>query len=455
MIYYKRMNLVLGYLCRNQSMKRTKNNHSAFRIAAIAGALCALTAFANGDEVIMRDGTVHTGTVVSRTRRTVEIDTSIHGISTRLKLDRRKVKSVVIGEVSTTPATKDTPATILPKATELVEDTNKILKRDGFNLLMEVPLKGGFGKEIYPGGVADSLEWAKENGVTDVVFRINSGGGALWCANDIVAIMKEHKGEFKMHMLIESAISASIWPSFTCDTITMAPGSDFGGAVGYTTNATGSAEVDLKMNSIMSAKLESGADANGHSGYLVRAMILSSASVYAYEEDGEWVFSDTLDGLPRGYETIDGPESILTLTAKQAIKYGIVDAMPNGKTLEEWAEIQGIDQWDSAGDIGTELFAKAVKKSKRLEDRLNATIRGFNSEQAYLYNDQYIMQRGATLQAMRKHLGSYKRYLKEAQKLNMPSMVDGRFAEAIDVTYWESEIETLMADLRRFRRRGP
>ncbi len=442
----------------NQTRKRSRNPFSALKIAAIAGAMCALSTFALGDEIVMRDGTVYTGNIVSKTRRVVEIDTTVHGISTRLKLDRRKIKSIIEGDVST-PAPTTAPATpsiALPAATEVAENTNKPLKRDGYNLILEVPLKGGFGKEIYPGGVADSLKWAKENGVTDVVFRINSGGGALWCADDIVAIMNEYKGEIKMHMLIESAISASIWPAFTCDTITMAPGSDFGGAVGYTMNNTGSAEVDLKMNSIMSAKLESSADANGHSGYLVRAMILSKAAVYAYQQaDGEWAYSDTTKGLPDNYEVIDGPDTVLTLTAKQAIKYGIVDAMPEGKSLEEWARVQGIERWDNAGDIGAELFAKAVKKSKRLEDRINATIRGFQTEQAYLYNDQYIMQRGATLQAMRKHLGTYKRLLREAKGLNMPSMVEGRFAEAIDVTYWESEIENLMAELRRIRRRGP
>lgn len=444
----------------NRSTNKSYASFSSLRLAAIAGALCALTAFASGDEVIMRDGTVHTGTIVSKTRRTVEIDTTVHGISTRLKIDRRKVKSIVESEANSpatttaSPGTTETPAISLPAATEPAEETNKVLKRDGYNLIMEVPLKGGFGEEIYPGGVADSFEWAKENGVTDVVFRINSGGGALWCANDIVSIMKDYKGEFKMHMLIESAISASIWPSFTCDTITMAPGSDFGGAVGYTMNNTGSAEVDLKMNSIMSAKLESGADANGHSGYLVRAMILSSASVYAFKEGGEWVFSDTLEGLPAGYETIDGPESVLTLTAKQAIKYGIVDAMPTGKTLEEWAEVQGIDQWDSAGDIGTEIFEKSASKSKRLQDRLTTTLRAFGVERAYLGDTQYIMTRGSTLQKMKKLLGTYRRLLKEADRLHMPSITSG-FADAIDIGYWEQEIETLMADLRRIRRRGP
>lgn len=448
------MNLVLRYRYMKLLRKNTQKSHSAFRIAAIAGAMCALSTLAIGDEVVMRDGTVHTGTVVSKTRRTIEIDTQIHGISTRLKLDRRKVKSIVEGDVNSTAPTQDTPSTLLPKTAEPAEEEQKVLKRDGYNLILEVPMKGTFGTAIYPLGIAHSLEWAEENGVTDVVFRINSGGGAIWCSNDIVDIMKEYKGKFKMHMLIESAISASIWPSFTCDSITMTPGSDFGGAVVYHTNATGSAEVDLKMNGIMAAKLESTADANGFEGYLVKAMIISKAAIYAYKENGEWKFSNTTENLPKGYETIDGPDSVLTLTAKQAIKYGLVDAMTEGKTLEEFAKVQGIEKWDNAGDIGHEFVEADVKKSKRLQDRLTASVRSFNSELVYLGDTQYVMNRGSTLQNMRKHLGMYKRYLKDAESMHMPSIVDG-YADAIDVTYWETEIETLMADLRRLRRRGP
>ena len=439
----------------NRSMNKTRKTPAVLRIMAVAGALCALTAIAIGDEVVMRDGTIHSGNIVSKSRRVIEIDTKIHGISTRLKLDRRKVKSIITGDAAKTPAVVNTPTTSIPSITEPVEDTNKVLKRDGYNLLLEIPLKGGFGKEIYPGGVADSLEWAKENGVTDVIFRINSGGGEIWCSNDIVTLIKEYEDQFKMHMLIESAISASIWPSFACDTITMTPGSDFGGAVVYMMTNTGSAEVDKKMNGIRAAKLETTADANGHESLLVKAMTLSEASIYAYKEHGEWLFSGSTQGLPRGYETIDGPDTVLTLTAKQAMRYGLVDSMADGKTLEEFAKVQGIEKWDSAGDIGEELFKKSAKKSQLLRDRMMATVRGFQTEQGYLYADkQYIMTRGSTLQAMRKHLGTYKRLLKQSHQLHMPSMA-GSFDDAIDVTYWESEIESLMAELRRIRRRGP
>ena len=287
-----------------KNMKRKNSNSlSTLKIAAIAGALCAIGSLALGDEIILRDGTVHTGTIVTQNRRSVEIDTTVHGISTRLKIDRRNVKSIVRGDTHTTPATTTTPAanpsTILPSITAPAEDNLKVLKREGYRLIMEVPLKGGFGKEIYPAGIGESFKWAKENGVTDVVLRINSGGGEIWCSNDIVTLIKEYDDDFDTHMLIESAISASIWPSFACDTITMTPGSDFGGAVVYMMTNTGSAEVDKKMNGIRAAKLETTADANGHESLLVKAMTLSEASIYAYQDDGEWLFSGSTDGLPR------------------------------------------------------------------------------------------------------------------------------------------------------------
>ncbi len=420
-------------------------------LVAIVGSMFALNASSLADEVVMRDGTVHTGKIVSRDRRTITIDTEIHGISTRLEIDRRKVKSIVISDEDETPtSTNDTNSSpsIPTLEKEEEEDENKVLKRDGYNLILEVPLEGTFGQDIYPLGVANSLKWAKEVGVTDVVFRINSGGGEVWCAMDMVEIMKDYKSDFKMHMLIESAISASIWPSFNCDTITMAPGSDFGGAVGYTMNSTGSAEVDLKMNSIMSAKLETAADANGHSGYLVRAMILSSAAVYAYQDgEGNWVYSDTTEGLPRNYETIDGPDTVLTLTQKQAVKFGIVDAMTEGNTLEEFCRVQGIEKWDNAGNFGHETVAKDVEDCKRIRDRLEATIGSFHTERVAFGNARTFRTAGSSINNMRKHLGHYKRYLREAEEMHMPSIV-GNLGEAIDVTYWENWIKDTKKDLR-------
>ena len=437
------------------SINRTRR--TCINLIAIAGALLATASMSLGDEVILRDGTIHTGKVVSQNRRTVIIDTELHGISTRLNLDRRTVKSIVISDdpLPTAPSATPSSSPSLPSIPSIAsaeeEDESRVLKRDGYNLVLEVPLKGTFGQDIYPLGIAKSLEYAKEVGVTDVVFRINSGGGEVWCATDMVEIMNEYRGEFKMHMLIESAISASIWPSFTCDTITMVPGSDFGGAVVYRMS-TGNLEVDKKMNSIYANKLSSAAEANGHEGILVPAMIVSDNAVYAYkDENGEWAFTDNAEGLTGGYEVIDGPDTILTLRHSEAKKYGLAYTLEEGRSLEEFCEVHGIEKWDNAGDFGHEAVDEAVEDCKRIRDRLEATIAGFRTGQVDFNNAQYIRYAGSALNDMNKYLGQYKRLLKDAEEMHMPSIVDS-FGEAIDVTYWQNWIQDTKRDLRnRFR----
>lgn len=437
-------------------MPMWKRTPTALMLAAL-GVISSINASALADEVVMRDGKVYHGEVISETRRSVVIDTEVHGIKTRLTLDRREVKSITEGETAADPATTSTPSinsTSIPSISKAESTEEKVLKRDGYNLILEVPLKGTFGQDIYPLGIANSLEWAKEHEVTDVVFRINSGGGEVWCATDMVEIMNQYRGDFKMHMLIESAISASIWPSFNCDTITMAPGSDFGGAVVYRMNS-GNFEVDKKMNSIWANKLSSAAEARGHLSILVPAMIVSDNAVYAYkDENGEWAFSDTTDGIPSDYETIDGPDSILTLTQKQAIKYGLVHGLVDSNSLEDFAKLHGIEKWDNAGDYGHEFVERDVEKCSELREDIGAVIKSFYSDLAWLNEAKYINQAGSALQGMRKSLGKYKRLMAKAETYHMPSILDS-FEEAIDVSYWSDEIESRLAYMRRFNKLGP
>ncbi len=441
-------------------MRRCSKLSPAARLCTLAGlALASITSLALADQVILRDGTVYEGTIISETRRSIVIDTEVHGISTRMTLDINEILKVTKSEDMEDAEDLEVEAegsdllTIPTRSSEEESEEVEVLKREGYQLLMEIPLSGTFGQDIYPLSVADSLEWAKSRGVTDIVFRINSPGGEVWAAQDLVAVMERFSDDFTYHMLIEHAISASIWPSFWSSSISMAPGADFGGAVVYSTNETGSAEVDKKMTSIMASKLGSAAEANGHSRHLVQAMMLSEAEVYAYKDDGEWVLTNSKDGLPKGYETIDGPDTVLTLTTEQAARYGIVKALES-KSLDAFAAANGIEKWDSAGEIGHELAADANEKCKRLRDRLTATITSFYADYADYGATNRISIRGAAMQSMKRHMGSYKRIMSQAEEMEMPSIVDG-YENAIDVVFWENEIETNLARLRRYKRMGP
>lgn len=432
-------------------------SRSGFRCGlalALAGACIGFSASVGlGDEIILRDGTVYTGTVVSNTRREVVIDTTIHGISTRLTLDQREVRSVVIGSTPTTPAQAPgegagaTPLTpgVSAEVTGVEAEGVKILKREGHDLVLEVPMSGTFGQDIYPLSIYETLAWAEEQGVTDIVFRMNSGGGEVWAAMGIVEIMDQFAGKFRYHALIEHAISATIWPAFNCETITMTPGATFGGAVAYTMNETGSAEVDKKMNSIWAAKLAASAQSKGHSPHLVKAMIVSDNAVYAVRRGGEWVLTDETPA-ESDYKTIDGPDSILTLTADQAGEYGIATFV-NDRSIESFTEVQDIVDWDSAGEKGNELAAEANETCNDLRKELIGVLASFTREQEISNNRESLRGYASAVQSMRRLLGRYKSLIRQSEDLKMKAIIDS-LENRIDIKFWENEIDIRMREIR-------
>lgn len=431
-------------------------------LAALAcGTIGLGAAFASADQVVMRDGNVYDGTVVSQTRREIVIDTEINGIRTRLTLDRRLIQAVTTGEVPEAPTDIPTAPSFEPglsiPSTPILSDrggaervAKPTLKREGVDLIVEIPMVGTFGQDIYPLSIAEGLEWAAEQGATDIVFRLNSGGGEVWAADEIVEIMSQHAGKFRYHALIEQAISATIWTVFNCDTITMVPGATVGGAVVYRMGGTGSAEVDLKMNSIIASKLAATAESKGHHPALVRAMILSEAAVYAERRGGSWVLTDTVPTEP-GYDTIDGPDSVLTLTADQAAKYGIATTVA-GRDISDFAEAQGFGDYDHHVETTTEIADRANEKCKRLRGDLIGTIKSFVVEIDMANDRNTFSGRGSSLQTMRTQLGRYRVLLRRAEDLKMDAIV-GSLENAIDIPYWETQIQTRMSDLQRERRR--
>lgn len=433
--------------------------------ALLAGGVIALSAaFASADQVLMRDGTVYDGKVVSQTRREVVIDTSINGISTRLTLDRRLIQNVTMGEVSPSSDTPQTapagnpgmtpvPSIGSPIVNSAASEAKTTLKRDGVDLIVEIPMNGTFGQDIYPLSIADGLEWAKEQGATDIVFRMNSPGGEVWAAEAIVEIMAKYSGSFRYHALIEHAISATIWPAFNCDTITMAPGGTFGGAVVFMIKDTGAAEVDKKMTSIMAAKLAASAEAKGHSKALVMTMMIPEEAAYAVQRGGVWTVTDELPTGSEVYETIDGTDTVLTLTADQAGKYGIVSTIPN-RDISAFAESQQFLVWDHHAEETNAIAKKANDQCKRLRAELMGTIMSFFRERVTVSGTNNIGSAGSAYQNMKTQLGRYKVLMRRAESLHMATIVSA-FEEVIDVPYWENEIARQQREIQRIRRSNP
>ncbi|HEX8875993.1 MAG TPA: hypothetical protein VF777_04545 [Phycisphaerales bacterium] len=310
-------------------------------LIALAAMLLAFAARA-ADMLYFNDGRILIGEIIKETDDEVEAKGTIDGVAMHSTFKRSQIASVI----------KDTKR----KPTSIVKTDPKDEESKGDFLI--VPLKGEFGADIYPLGVINAMDWCVKNKVPQLVLVIDSPGGYVWAAQYMAEKMAEKDSNLKFTMVIDSAISASIWPAFASDRLYVTPAATFGGAVVYSVNHTGSAEVDTKMNSILAAKVGAMAESNGHSAALARAMMLPGSPAYAAQRDGRWIITDTNQ---QGDNAVPlNKNGIITLTAAECLRYGIAGQIPDSSAASIAAALG--ENKKSAGD-GGETFMRNAKVS--------------------------------------------------------------------------------------------
>ncbi|MBY0113537.1 MAG: hypothetical protein K2Y21_11995 [Phycisphaerales bacterium] len=295
------------------------------------------------DMLYFNDGRILIGEIIKETDDEVEAKGTIDGVAMHSTFKRSQIASVI----------KDAKK----KPTSIVKTDPKDEESKGDFLI--VPLKGEFGTDIYPLGVINAMDWCVKNKVPQIVFVIDSPGGYVWAAQYMAEKMAEKDASLKFTMVIDSAISASIWPAFASDRWYVTPAATFGGAVVYHVTNTGSAEVDTKMNSILAAKVGAMAESNGHSAALARAMMLPGASAFAVQKDGRWIITD--EGRPGTDGVVSlNKNGIITLTAQECLRYGLAGQIPDSSSASIAAALG--ENKRSAGD-GGEAFMRNAKIS--------------------------------------------------------------------------------------------
>ncbi|MCA9292475.1 MAG: hypothetical protein KDA20_01535 [Phycisphaerales bacterium] len=361
--------------------------------ACIVGAvLCALGAtarIAQADRVIMTDGTVHQGLIVVETDAAIVLDTMVNGERTKITIDPYDVKNV---ERKPLPrgffgADDPAPAQAPQSAPTNAKDTNKDSTRpqrtpannrstnrpkgitDGTYAV--IPIEGVFGEDISPVGVREALELAKRRSIRHIVFDIDSPGGYTWAADRIVEVLAEFDEDFDYHAHIRNAFSASIWVVFSCDTITMAPGSSVGAAVTFAQTETGVEAVDAKFTSARISTLRNLAKAKGHADALIAPMMDMPAQLYAWRDaDGQPVVSnDPPSGNPIGLRHLDNESQVLTLTVDDAIDIGLATQVQGGHRA--LGEQLAIDGWNHLPNLCERPMAQRGKELRKLVDTVD------------------------------------------------------------------------------------
>lgn len=256
---------------------------------------------------------------------------------------------------------------------------------------VEVPIVGEVGKDVSSEGVKSLFKAAAGSGVKHIVFRIKTPGGSVATARDIREIMKSYEDRFQYHALIEDCISAGIWVAFSCHTIHMADGSSFGGAVAYTKNIdTGSAEVDSKMNSILTAEEVAAAEAKGHSGVLVQAMMVMASEAYAWTDDKNKIQISNhapAEVPPERMLLSDTAETVLTLTQSKAVAIGAAKPL-RGDTAGLGDDL-GYPGWKQA--LAAES-ADTLRRAKTMYYKEQAAKEALDKKR-----DQNVERRNATI----------------------------------------------------------
>lgn len=409
---------------------------------ALAAAMTALLAAgaALGDRVVMKDGRVFEGTITKETRTSVVIDALVANIRTTLTLSKRDIDSIEKGAF--TPPPPPTPRRETPRRAERPRERERAAPSSapssGPTRYLVVPIEGTFGEDIGPEGVVETIDFAARRGVDHIVFRVKSPGGYVWAAEEIADAMADAPEDMTLIAYVEEAISASIWVVFGCDEVFMAPGSSVGAAVVFTQdNTTGAAEVDKKMNSALAAKLAAMAEAHGRPGVFPRAMVLPEVEVYAVEtEDGGHEIVEERPKRREGVVTIDTRDKVLTLTADEAIRWGV--ARP-ATSVEELGEALGLDGWTKHNDFGEaamrragEALAGELAEAKGVVEQIPSTIRFINSNireaeandpEAHGY--MYMSSGQFTAESIRQWkqrtercIGAWERVIKGARDLN-------------------------------------
>lgn len=442
---------------------------TVFAVVCLAGSLAA-----RADILYLTDGTWVRGTIVKETDDAIEFDgTTNTGITFRGPINRARITSIVRTDAPLEEPKKDETkkddskpggeAPIKETDKPATPDTGKPSGPDkGIEKAKEpagdfltIPLNGTFGEDIFPKGVETALDWAIKKKVKQIVFTIDSPGGQVWAAESIRDMIKAREDKITCHIVIKNAISASIWVAFMCDKIAILPGGTFGGAVAFSINSTGNAEVNEKMNSIIASKLATDAERKGHSGQLVKAMILTKESLYAVRKGGDpWELvrdkPDQADGTV--VETLSDGTRVVTLTTEQVNKYGIGTKISKNEdtAIAEWL---GDPNFKGCGNTGEQHMKSAVAGTMAVVKKINNWVEGVLKADELMRKAIKKDDIGMAIRAVEdyqtqlKRVGALRNQAKEMGMLAYPAL------SRIDVEAGIKESDELLSELQAARRK--
>lgn len=369
-------------------------------VAAVV--LLAATSQALADKLYLKDGRVFEGEVVREGDGFVYFKVKVGSLEqeqffTSDQIDRIERDSTA-APAAKTEAAKDKNASKPAGATRRVAILNF-----GPPSSWQGEIDTTVGIQISADAWRRAVPMLEKDGVTDVVVRINSGGGLLLELERFLEVYeKEYKPRFRTVAWVESAISAAAMSPWCLEEFYFLPEGNIGACTGFSgrLNAIKGLQLELVL-----MQMEEASKQGKRNPLIMRAMQIQqplSATIDPVTGQVEW-FPDTKTG-----EIIVNPDGqVLTLTAGEAIRLKFGKAI--AATPDELVRAMGYEEWEWAGKQAIDFIDRNMRENDKADKQWQVAWEKYERTAQVAAQIQDRQRRGAEVGIARRHLNELKR----------------------------------------------
>ncbi|MFM9995811.1 MAG: hypothetical protein ACKVU4_08425 [Phycisphaerales bacterium] len=414
--------------------------------AAIAlAAVLLVTPARAGDKVHLKDGRVLEGTITREVEGIVWIKVKYGGMEQEQMFLPAQVDRVERDAGAPPTGDKARPASDA-KGGEPAKPRMAGVPRLAILTLGEQPDKDMVGLYMTAESLREAIPMLKEEGVTDVIFKINSGGGFLLEIKRLSDVIhNEFKPEFRTVAWIESAISAAAMTAHCIEEIYLMPQGNYGACTGWSGALVAVKDRDLEEVLFLMEKISA---RGGYDPKIMRAMQIMEPLSYTVDANGDVHYYQDLSG-----KHVLNPEGqILTFNAQTAMESKFSKGI--AATKEELAKLMGYQEVEWAGtekrgeswpiSRGEDHVRKFRDKTHQDETQLRGYFEGYQTAVARAQGMQDRKDRAKFVGRATQYLDKIEAMVDNNENMAiMIGMLPTQFRE------WIEEQRKLLRDLMR------
>jgi hypothetical protein len=424
---------------------KTRSAITGFALAlALLVGLVLSPARALADKLTLKDGRVLEGTVAKEVEGYVWFNWKVGSIDNTQMFTPEQIVKVERDEANKPAAAAKSGATEKPATETHAAKTG--VPRIAVLTLGEGGEKDMVGLFITAKALHDAIPLLEQEGVTDVVLRVNSGGGALSEIQKLSdVIQNEYKPKFRVVAWIQSAISAAAMTSHCVEDIYMMKEGNYGACTGW--RGQGEAVKGRQLEEVL-YMMEKISARGKHDPKIMRSMQIMDPLSCTIDENGEVHWYQNLDGQ----YVVNPKERILCFNAEEAMKYKFASGIADD--IDTLAHEMGYTEYEFVGkqvpgvpypvcraeDLQRQFRVQTGEDQKRIQEYVTEYRTSISMAQGTPPAD-----RGKFVAKARQALDKIKRMVKNNPnfKLFVFGMTDEQFRD------WLDQQEDLLRELTK------